>query len=76
MVVRRHGPRQARPALGRWLLAAVYPLSHGVIKVVLVVARSPAAASTTMIVLSVLDVIVIALTWLEYRRLHGVYGRA
>jgi uncharacterized membrane protein len=32
--------------------------------------------STSMIVLSVLDVIVIALTWLEYRRLKRVYGQA
>jgi uncharacterized membrane protein len=32
--------------------------------------------STSMIVLSVLDVIVIVLTWLEYRRLQRVQGRA
>jgi uncharacterized membrane protein len=32
--------------------------------------------SVGMIVLSVLDLIVIGLTWLEYRRLKGVHGRA
>ena len=32
--------------------------------------------STSMIVLSVLDVIVIALTWLEYRRLQRLHGQA
>jgi len=32
--------------------------------------------STSMIVLSVLDVMVIALTWLEYRRLKRVHGQA
>jgi uncharacterized membrane protein len=32
--------------------------------------------STGMIVLSVLDVVVIALTWLEYRRLKRVHGQA
>jgi uncharacterized membrane protein len=32
--------------------------------------------STSMIVLSVLDVIVIILTWLEYRRLKRVHGQA
>jgi len=32
--------------------------------------------STSMIVLSVLDVIVIALTWLEYRRLQGLRRQA
>ena len=83
------------------VFAAVYLLSHGVIKVVLVASlfrqqlwaypaaivvfvlfiayqlyRYALAPSTTMIVLSVLDVIVIVLTWLEYRRLQGVYGRA
>jgi uncharacterized membrane protein len=83
------------------VFAGVYLLSHGVIKVVLVVSlfreqlwAYPAAIgvfalfiayqmyryalepSMTMIVLSVLDVIVIALTWLEYRRLQRVHGRA
>jgi uncharacterized membrane protein len=32
--------------------------------------------STSMIVLSVLDVIVIVLTWLEYRRLQRLHGQA
>jgi uncharacterized membrane protein len=32
--------------------------------------------SATMLILSVLDVVVIALTWLEYRRLKRVRGRA
>jgi uncharacterized membrane protein len=32
--------------------------------------------STRMVVLSVLDVVVIALTWLEYRRLKRLHGHA
>jgi uncharacterized membrane protein len=86
---------------GSEMFAGVYLLSHGVIKVVLVVSlfrgrlwAYPAAMvvfalfiayqmyryvlepSTSMIVLSVLDVVVIVLTWLEYRRLKRVHGRA
>jgi uncharacterized membrane protein len=83
------------------VFAAVYLLSHGVIKVVLVASlfrerlwAYPAAIvvftlsivyqmyryvlepSTSMVVLSVLDVVVIALTWLEYRRLKRLHGHA
>jgi uncharacterized membrane protein len=86
---------------GSEMFAGVYLLSHGVIKVVLVVSlfrgrlwAYPAAMvvfalfiayqmyryvlepSTSMIVLSVLDVVVIVLTWLEYGRLKRVHGRA
>src|SRR5262249_54720823 len=83
------------------VFAAIYLLSHGVIKVVLVASlfrellwAYPAAIvvftlfiayqlyryalepSTSMIVLSILDVMVIVLTWLEYRRLQRVHGQA
>jgi uncharacterized membrane protein len=55
-------------------------LSAAIVVFVLFIAyqlyRYALESSTTMIVLSVFDVIVIALTWLEYRRLQGVYGRA
>ena len=78
------------------LFAALYLLSHGVLKVLLVYAllkrklwaypvaivvfaafgiyqmyRYAVTPSLGMIVLTVLDVFVIALTWLEYRRLGG-----
>ena len=83
------------------VFAAIYLLSHGVIKIVLVASlfrellwAYPAAIvvftlfivyqlyryalepSTSMIVLSILDMIVIVLTWLEYRRLKRVHRHA
>jgi uncharacterized membrane protein len=83
------------------LFAAIYLLSHGVIKVVLVASlfrerlwaypaaivvfalfivyqmyRYELAPSSAMLGLSALDVVVIALTWLEYRRLKRVHQGA